>query len=119
MPPRRSGNTLKSAQTVPSNQCSRQLKRVFTYPLVLLVFIGVGGVCGALGQEGPVNGLPSGSIGDAEFFPSVVATSINLSFDVPLSLWQVFLAGSEQFVVVVKVSRSHGSKKQVTKKLPH
>ena len=26
MPPRRSGNTLKSAQTVPGNQCSRPLK---------------------------------------------------------------------------------------------
>jgi hypothetical protein len=43
MPPRRSGNTLKSAQTVPGNQCSRPSKRVFTDPLVLLVFVGVGG----------------------------------------------------------------------------
>lgn len=54
MPPRRSGNILKSAQTVPGNQCSRPSKRVFTDPLVLLVFVGVGGVYAKMVRKVPV-----------------------------------------------------------------
>ncbi len=65
MPPRRSGNTLKSAQTVPGNQCSRPLKRVFADPLVLLVFVGVGGVYAKMvtGQEGPYPAAPGVHLG--------------------------------------------------------
>ena len=84
MPPGRSGNTLKSAQAVPGNQCSRPLKRVFADPLVLLNFAAVGGVNGTLGYEGPF--VPPGPVVSLNvsglLLPCVSGVSISIIFGV-------------------------------------
>jgi hypothetical protein len=83
MPPRRSGHTLKSAQTVPGNQCSRPLKRVFADPLVLLAFAGVGRLYSkVLGWAEWLGFVDSVLVGIGFPDPSVVCDSINVIFGV-------------------------------------
>jgi hypothetical protein len=110
MPPRRSGNTLKSAQTVPGNQCSRPLKRVFADPLVLLVFVGVGGVYAKMVQDGPQ--APASRLHSSlEFsashtfgsFPPVFPASISEIFGVTHSNLSSFFSAASS----LSLSRSH------------
>jgi hypothetical protein len=129
MPPRRSGNTLKSAQTVPGNQCSRPLKRVFADPLVLLVFVGVGGVYAKMVQDGPQ--APASRLHSSlEFsashtfgsFPPVFPASISEIFGVTHSNLSSFFSAASS----LSLSRSHNqavsSKQQAassSRTIPH